>query len=1256
MINPGSRNRELLTALRRNAAVLIAYLALSAVVHPLPVATNATHVLFSPAGIALGALLLYGFALLPAVAIGAFVAAFWHGGVANGLILSAATTLGASCGYILIGQFGSSVNQLRTLPKAGVFLFAAALVTPLISAVIGSTGLNLTGALVKSDMFAAGIHWWLSDSLSALLLIPAVFAARGFIGSNRSTGFNAVAFNREAALIVAFQGAIACAIFLSERFEPLALIYLLFPGAALLALRHELTSTAISNLIAFTIVIAGGTAYGAQSASDTLLLHFSFVILLCSTLLIVAGARQRSGARVGAQGYAMDFLDDILNAVSTPVVVKDEAHRFILLNDAALQFVARTKEQMIGYTDFDIFRPEQASYFQETDKAALDSNSPVEYERDYTRDGVTRRMYVRKSSYAREDGTRVVVTVLTDVTERRAAEEALRESEARFRSLTALSADWYWEQDENLRFTYVSAAADDKSALGERGVIGKTRFELPVIWPSEQAKTDHLERLLAREPFRGVVLRNSGDRFTLISGEPIFDDDGRFKGYRGVGRDVTDIKRAQETAEESRQFLLNLINSVPNPISVKDESFNYLEVNEAFCEMTGLARAKIIGNTDEALVDGDFLKNILEMDRLALDSDEPVTYETGYGNGESLRWYLVRKHAVAQPSGIRILISVFTNLTERKRIEEALQSSELRFRDFAEAAGEYLWETDRDHRFTFVSPRVIFALGYTPEEMLGHLTSEFMSVEEADRVMRWQSLHERPDHSFHGLEHEVIRKNGEIVWLLTNAVAILDENGHFIGHRGTSADITLRKSDEARIQQLATRDALTELPNRILLNDRVERAVQACRRENKTAALLFVDLDHFKHINDSLGHPVGDALLKEVAVRLKQCVRGGDTVSRFGGDEFVVLVEHLDDAQNVSQVAQKILEAIAHPYYIGGQILASGCSIGIAIIPTDGEVLPTLLKNADTAMYYAKGRGRNNFQFFSLEMTQRAVERHQLEMELRGAVASGQLLLHYQPQVDIASGKIVATEALLRWQHPRNGLIDSSAFISVAEESGLIIPIGEWALQTACKQAKQWQQAGIPELRVTINVSPRQTVDPEQFAQLVANELHANELDGSTLEIEMIESPLLKHADDNAALLHELGQLGVTVAVDDFGKGYSSLAHLKQRPINALKIDRSFIRDIESDPGDLAIVKAIIAMARNLKLRVVAEGVETKEQLASLRKLGCHAYQGYYFARPMPADELFRRYFSKAPPARAKRSKRRSSARASASRSRVRTE
>jgi diguanylate cyclase (GGDEF)-like protein len=414
----------------------------------------------------------------------------------------------------------------------------------------------------------------------------------------------------------------------------------------------------------------------------------------------------------------------------------------------------------------------------------------------------------------------------------------------------------------------------------------------------------------------------------------------------------------------------------------------------------------------------------------------------------------------------------------------------------------------------------------------------------------------------------------------------------------------------------------------VLFNDRLEQGIVAARRTGQSLALMFIDLDRFKYINDSLGHQVGDLLLKEVAVRMLGCIRKGDTLSRLGGDEFVVTLEGLQQAEDAAQVAAKIIKALARPFEIAGHTLNTSCSIGISIFPLDAEDDRTLMKNADTAMYHAKEKGRNNYQFFSSEMNVRAVERHTLETALRLAIERQEFVLYYQPQVDIRTGKVVGMEALLRWVHPERGLLSPATFIAVAEESGLIEPIGQWVLRSACQRARAWQDAGYPPLKIAVNISPRQLLRPREFSRSLMRTLSATGLDPQYLELEMTESLLLHNAEENIAVLRKLGKDGVRIAVDDFGTGYSSLAYLRQLPIDTLKIDRTFVRDIESDPEDAAIIHAVVAMGHSLDLQVTAEGVESMGQLQALQHLGCDEYQGYLFSKPLPAVEIAAKFLA----------------------------
>jgi diguanylate cyclase (GGDEF)-like protein len=430
-----------------------------------------------------------------------------------------------------------------------------------------------------------------------------------------------------------------------------------------------------------------------------------------------------------------------------------------------------------------------------------------------------------------------------------------------------------------------------------------------------------------------------------------------------------------------------------------------------------------------------------------------------------------------------------------------------------------------------------------------------------------------------------------------------------------------RKREDDRVHHIAFHDDLTALPNRLMLIQRLDQALGRHRRAEMTLAVLYMNLDRLKVINDSLGHEAGDALLCLVADRLRTQLREGDSLARVGGDEFVVLIENYDNSIALSACAQRLVEQLSIPYLLGKKDCHVTVSIGISTFPADGSDSQTLLKAADVAMYRAKETGRNNYQYYLPSMNVHTLERLELESDLRRALERGEFLLHYQPKVEISSGLIIGVEALLRWKHPLRGLVPPLDFIPLAEETGLIVPIGEWVLATACARAKAWQSRGQPELSVAVNLSARQFADNMLLAKLTRI-IHASGLDPSLLELEITESVVMSNAEGAVRVLEKLKSIGVQIAIDDFGTGYSSLAYLKRFPINTLKIDRSFIRDIPADSGDMKITRAIIAMAHSLRLKVVAEGVETAAQLQFLRSQCCDAVQGYFLHRPLREDEL----------------------------------
>jgi diguanylate cyclase (GGDEF)-like protein/PAS domain S-box-containing protein len=469
-------------------------------------------------------------------------------------------------------------------------------------------------------------------------------------------------------------------------------------------------------------------------------------------------------------------------------------------------------------------------------------------------------------------------------------------------------------------------------------------------------------------------------------------------------------------------------------------------------------------------------------------------------------------------------------------------------------------------------------------------------------------------------ECAVRRKDGSQMWFSANVQAVY-EDGVLVGYEGTNEDITTRKVAEDRVQYLAYYDALTGLPNRTLLRDRLTKALADARRQKYKIALLFLDLDGFKDINDSLGHAVGDLFLQEVAVRLKRYAREQDTVARLGGDEFLIMLTHVEDVSDAAVAAERFMGAMSGEVEIEGHHINVSCSVGISIFPEHSADEETLIRNADAAMYSAKTSGRHHFRFFTEDMNAQVAEKLTLENGLRRALDRKEFFLMYQPQMDIATGKVTGLEALLRWQHPELGLVPPDKFIRIAENSGLIVPIGEWVLRTACSQAKKWQDEGIPAISVAVNVSAVQ-FRQAGFCELVRKVVQDTGLAPQYLELELTESLLLANADVTVSVLQELKAMGVTLAIDDFGTGYSSFSYLRQFHVNNLKIDRSFINDVATNPDDAAITAAIIGMAKSLHLRVIAEGVEDEAQMSFLRAQQCDEIQGFYFSKPLATDDV----------------------------------
>jgi diguanylate cyclase (GGDEF)-like protein/PAS domain S-box-containing protein len=582
-------------------------------------------------------------------------------------------------------------------------------------------------------------------------------------------------------------------------------------------------------------------------------------------------------------------------------------------------------------------------------------------------------------------------------------------------------------------------------------------------------------------------------------------------------------------------------------------------------------------------------------------------------------------HLIKGQVDARGLLRALRYAIERKNMEEALFTEKERAEVTLNCIGDAVACTDISGNITFLNRIAEKMSGWSWQEAAGRPMGEVFRILDStrrERIPDPMELAVGQDRTVHLPSNCIlVRRDGLEIPIEDSVAPIHDREGEATGAVIVFRDVSIARAMALEITHSAKHDFLTGLPNRMLLNDRTERAIALAPRHHQKVAVLFLDLDGFKHINDSLGHAIGDRILQSVAKRLVDCVRNSDTVSRQGGDEFVVLLGEVAQAEDAAITARRMLHAVALVHFIDPHELHITCSIGVSVYPDDGLDAETLIKNADTAMYQAKENGRQSYQFFKPSMNVRAVERQSIEESLRRALERHEFALHYQPRINLRTGKITGAEALIRWNHPTRGLVSPAQFIPVAEDCGLILPIGNWVLREACKQARVWKDASLDLASMAVNISAMEFRN-QNFLEGVFAILSDTGLNPGSLELELTESVLMKHADSAKSILGTLRARGVQLAVDDFGTGYSSLSYLRKFPVDVLKIDQSFVREITTSPDGSTIVKVVISMARALNLRVIAEGVEAQEELALLQAYQCDEAQGYYFGRPVPAQQF----------------------------------
>ncbi|MBT0961463.1 two-component system response regulator [Denitromonas iodatirespirans] len=681
-------------------------------------------------------------------------------------------------------------------------------------------------------------------------------------------------------------------------------------------------------------------------------------------------------------------------------------------------------------------------------------------------------------------------------------------------------------------------------------------------------------------------------------------------------------RRAREHAERELQLRDRALSAAANGVVISraGDDMPVVYLNPAVEAITGYRADEILGRNLRLLQGDDRDQPGIAKIRAALAHGRSChAVLRNYRKNGGLFWNRMSIRPVKDAQGaVSHFVGIIEDITTQRQADERLRQAAAVF----DSSTEGMMITDLSARLIEVNRAFTEITGYRRDEAIGQPTSLLRSGKHPPQFYQamWHSLHESGQ--WRG-EVWNRRKNGEIYpeWLTLSTVRASD--GTPVFYAGVFSDITSVKQSAQQLEHLAHHDPLTDLPNRMLLNARLNHAIEHATRSGTALAVLFVDLDRFKNINDVYGHPFGDQLLRQVAERLRACVRLDDTVARLGGDEFVVLLEDVKEPYGAVLVAEKIQLSLNQPFAIEMREQFVTASIGISLFPRDGQEAADLIRNADAAMYQVKEAGRFGFAFYTPELTQKATERVRLENDLHKALDLDQFVLHYQPQVTLADGAMAGVEALVRWAHPERGLLYPSAFIGIAEECGLMPRIGRWVLEQACRQARQWLDAGLPFGHISVNLAASQ-LRRGDLVSLIRDTLASTGLPAVRLELEITEGFVMQQATDAIARLEALRELGVAIAIDDFGTGYSSLSYLKRLPVTRLKIDRSFVRDIPDDPDDAAITRAIIALAHSLSLEVIAEGVESAAQAAFLLAEGCRHGQGYHFSRAISADALAR--------------------------------
>ncbi|RJG12290.1 EAL domain-containing protein [Pseudomonas cavernicola] len=898
-----------------------------------------------------------------------------------------------------------------------------------------------------------------------------------------------------------------------------------------------------------------------------------------------------------------------------------EAH----VSDYTYAYVSPHAEKLLGYPLADWLAPgfwqrilhpddrQQAFDYCRSESAAVRDHS-LDY-RMYAADG--RIVWIHDIVTLIQHGdTAVLRGLMIDVTETKQTEQALRLSEQKFASVFQQCPDMLViARRSDGCLLEVNNSFEQQTGILVANALGKTATELdiwgiPGIGPSVLQRLQNGSLRNLEMPFR----KHDGQLFTgLISAQPFQLDDT--PALVVVVRDISQLKETQQQLQISEEKFSKVFHSSPDGLLLTRMSDGLLlEVNEGFTRLSGYNSSEIADRSTLDLglwdnqEDRQRIMQLLSIHGAVRDFTAPMRTRTG-----ELRLCELSTQ-IMHINGETCLLTIARDVTERLQIQEKLQQAATVF----ESTAEGVMITDTQQRITAVNRAFSEITGYSEQDALGQ-SPRMLASGQHDSAFYTAMWHQLGAEGHWQGEIWNRRKNGELYpgWLTISAVRNSEAlTTHFVG---VFADISSLKHAQASLDYQAHHDPLTGLPNRLLFESRLRAALTDAQTDDRQGAVLFLDLDRFKHINDSLGHPVGDLLLKASALRLKEHLRDIDTVARLGGDEFIILLPGLQQPSDAEHVANKLLAGFSAPFQADEHELFISASIGVSLFPQDGNDVATLVKNADAAMYRSKAKGRNRAELYTRDLTSQATERMALEHELRRALERQELSLYYQPKLSLGTQRLVGAEALIRWHHPFFGEILPERFIPLAEENGLILPLGDWVLQEACRQMGEWQTQHAPFGSLSVNLAGAQLRQP-QLVERIDRLLKGYGLEPALLQLEITENFIMSQTEEALTILHELKRLGVQLAIDDFGTGYSSLSYLKRLPLDTLKIDQSFVRGLPDDPHDAAIARAIIALGRSMQLTVIAEGVETKAQEQFLASEGCEQIQGFIVSRPLPAE------------------------------------